>query len=374
MPAEHIRISADDVDSPDLRRVSKALADGAIVVFPTETVYGVGVNAASAESLLRLRKIKKRDADKPFTVHIGRREGVDWFVPAMSPLAKRLVRKGWPGPMTLIFNVEHPKTARIYPQLSDDGAASIYGTTGVGVRCPANNVACALIDQSASPIVASSANAGGEPAPTSFDGMKPDFLDAVDFVIDTGETRYRKASTIIQLSGDGYRVVREGVMDERTVQRLARVGILFVCTGNTCRSPIAEGLCRKTLAARLNCRQDELDARGIAVLSAGTSAWPGAGAAPQSIEVCAARDVDISGHQSQGLSDDLIQTSDYIFAMTRGHMNAIGAMTPSAAGRVVLLDERGDIADPVGGPSEQYEQVAQQIEQALARRLEEVIV
>lgn len=374
MPAERIKIGIDDRETPELRRVAKALAAGALVVFPTETVYGVCANAANSDAIRRLREVKQRDAEKPFTVHVGRRESVDSFVPAMSPLGRRLVQKGWPGPMTLIFGVDDPSKAPIHEQLCEAGAASIYGTDGVGVRCPAHDVACALINLSESPIVASSANAGGDPAPNSLDGMKPALLDAVDFVIDSGETLYRKASTIVKLNGDGYRVLREGVMDERTVQRLARVGILFVCTGNTCRSPIAEGLCRKALADRMGCRPDELAARGISVQSAGTSAWVGGGASPQSVEVCANRGVDISGHRSQGVSDDLIRSSDYIFTMTHGHLNAIAGMSPASGGRLALLDEGTDIADPVGGTTEQYEHVAQQIERALARRLEEVIV
>lgn len=374
MPAEHLKITADDTKSDGLRRVAKALSDGAIVAFPTETVYGVGANAASGEAMRRLRDIKRRDADKPFTVHVGRRESIDQFVPSMSPLGRRLVNKGLPGPMTLIFKVGDPTAAKVYATLSREGAASVYGGGSVGIRYPASDVACALVRHSEAPIVASSANAGGDPAPNNVDGMTPAFLEAVDFVVDTGDTRYRKASTIVELNGAGYRVLREGVLDERTVQRLARVGILFVCTGNTCRSPIAEGLCMKALAAKLECRMDELAARGISIQSAGTSAWGGGAISPQSVEACARRDVDISGHRSQVLTDDLVRTSDYIFAMTRGHVNAIRAMSPEAAERTLLLDENGDIADPVGGTGEQYEQVAQQIERALTRRLEEVSV
>ena len=113
MPAEHIRLASTDVDSPELRRVAKALAEGAVVVFPTETVYGVCANAGSAEGMARLRQAKTRDADKPFTVHIGKRERVEAFVPDMSALARRLVHKGWPGPLTLIFSIDNQSTKAV---------------------------------------------------------------------------------------------------------------------------------------------------------------------------------------------------------------------------------------------------------------------
>lgn len=374
MPAEHIKLAAADIDSPALLRVARALSDGAIVAFPTETVYGVAASASNADGVRRLRQIKKRDADKPFTVHVGHRERVNAFVPTISALGERLVRKGWPGPLTLIFPVDDPKSAPVYQELCDEGAASIFGPSGVGVRFPADDIATALINVAGVPIVASSANAGGDSAPIDVADMKPEFLDAVDFVLDSGETRYRRGSTIVRLNGDGYQVVREGVLDDRTVQRLARLGILFVCTGNTCRSPIAEGICKKLLAESVGCRPDELAARGIIVQSAGTSAWAGGPAAPQSVEVCSARDIDISQHRSQGLTSDLIQGSDYIFALTRSHMDMIRGTLHGSTAIVELLDEQGDIADPVGGPVEQYEQVTRQIEKALARRLEEVAI
>lgn len=374
MPPERISIQPDDDRSPELRRAAEALRDGAVVVFPTETVYGVAANAANEESIRRLQSIKQRDADKPFTIHVGNRESVETYAPVVSSLGRRLIRKALPGPVTLIFDAKTPESAPGYERFSAIGASSVYGRGSVGIRYPAHLVAAQLVAMADVPVVASSANAAGDAPPNEVGQIDPGLQDAVDFVIDAGPTQYRKASTVVALNGDGFRIAREGVLDERTIQRLARLGILFVCTGNTCRSPIAEGLCKKLLAEKLGCAPEALADRGIIVQSAGVGGWPGSAASPDSVEACKRRGADISGHRSQPLGQDAVQGSDYIFAMTRGHLEAIRAMISLPDDRLMLLDESGDIADPIGGSASQYEETAQHIESALARRLESLDV
>src|SRR5438874_5809040 len=106
----------------------------------------------------------------------------------------------------------------------------------------------------------------------------------VDLIFDAGPTRYAKPSTILKVGPDHYTVVRAGVYDERIIERLLRTTILFVCSGNTCRSPMAEALARSVLAKKLKISEEELEKRGITVASAGSFAIPGARATPQAVE------------------------------------------------------------------------------------------
>ena len=372
MTAEIIAIDPNAPNPDSIKRAAGALAEGALVAFPTETVYGLAASAANQNSVEKLRELKGRESTQPFTVHIGRSEDCETFVPEISNLGRRFMRKGWPGPLTLVFTVENPSTATIHTRLSDAGREAIYSRGSVGVRHPDHRAAEAFLSAAGVPVIASSANRTGLAPPIEAHEIAESLGNEIDLVIDSGVTRYRKGSTIVALNGSGYKLLREGVWDERTVRRLSTVNILFVCTGNTCRSPIAEGLCRKLLAQRLDCRMDELSARGISVMSAGTSAYGGGRASPESVEVVSRRGGDISGHVSQPLTTELIRTADYIFAMTRTHLDAVAYLAPFAASKVSTLLENDDIADPVGGPVEDYERVATQIEAALATRLNEV--
>ncbi len=370
MPPETVALEPDDGRSPELNRVAGALREGAVVIFPTETVYGIGASAASESGMRRLQAIKHREATKPFTVHVGNRDSVEAFAPAVSRLGRRLIRKALPGPVTLIFEVSRPEAAAAYHRLSPAGVAAIYGSGKVGVRCPAHEVASGLAIFADVPMVASSANAAGDPPPAAIDQIAPAMLEEADYVIDSGATRYRKASTVVMLEGEGFQVLREGVLDERTIRRLARLTITFVCTGNTCRSPMAAGLCRAMLAKRLGTTPEALPDLGVIVQSAGVGGGPGAPATAEAVEACRRRGVNISGHRSQPLGYEVVNGSDYIFVMTAGHLEAVRSMLPLPPDRLMLLDETGDIADPIGGPSAHYEQAAEQIERALERRLE----
>jgi protein-tyrosine phosphatase len=142
---------------------------------------------------------------------------------------------------------------------------------------------------------------------------------------------------------------------------------------------MAEALCRHRLAQRLGCAADQLEDRGVMVMSAGVTATPGSAASCEGVQIMAQRDLDISHHEAQPLTARLIKYADLILTMTHTHRMAIVGQWPEASDRTELLSPAGDeIADPVGGPAEMYRRCADQIDAALGERigrlpLEEVI-
>ncbi len=161
------------------------------------------------------------------------------------------------------------------------------------------------------------------------------------------------------------------LLDERIIRRMAQVNFLVVCSGNTCRSPMAEGILRRLLAERLDCREEELAERGYHVESAGTSAVDGMPVSPQAVLTLQARGIDISRHESRALRVEQINRADYILAMTAGHIETIRSLAPGAESRSRRIADE-DIMDPIGGDDRVYVECAQRIEEALRRRLEEV--
>ncbi len=145
--------------------------------------------------------------------------------------------------------------------------------------------------------------------------------------------------------------------------------ILFVCTGNTCRSPMAEVICRKMIADRLGCPLNELGDHGVIVMSAGISAMMGARPSPEAVNVVANDGLQLADHESQPLTTQLVRHADLIWTMTRAHRHAIVGQWPEASSRTMVLGGDVDVADPIGGPVEYYERCAEQIKVELTRRV-----
>jgi tRNA threonylcarbamoyl adenosine modification protein (Sua5/YciO/YrdC/YwlC family) len=353
-----------------LREAAAALRDGALVVFPTETVYGVAANAANAQALNRLREVKGRGFDQAFTVHLPRRSEARRYVRSPAPLVRRLARKAWPGPLTLVCPVPAPEQEEIARATPPEQLREIFHHGKVGLRCPAHAAATELLAEAGVPVVASSANRAGHPPPFDLPDALRDLDGAVEFAFDAGRTRHTSASTVVEIQGDGWTIRRQGVIDERTIRRMATTEILMVCT---CRSPIAEYLFRAKLATRLGVSVDQLSRQGYVISSAGTVGFEGGKISELSCQELAKRNIDGAGHRAQPLTVDLIQRAERIYAMSSEHRAAVIDLVPAAAERVFMLDDQSPVVDPIGGGAAEYQGCAEHIERAVDARLEEFL-
>ena len=210
-------------------------------------------------------------------------------------------------------------------------------------------------------MVLTSANISGNPAPTTAEGVVEQLGDEIPQLLDDGPTRYGGASTVVRVQGDRWEMLREGVIERAAMNQFVKPVIAIVCTGNTCRSPMAEALLREQVRTKFGSED------AVRVLSAGVAAGQGSGASPQSVEVMGKRGLDLTGHSSQQLSDNLMNVADLVLTMTRGHRAAILAAWPNMHERVFTLRrDGGDISDPVGMPVDVYEDCATQIDGELA--------
>lgn len=358
-----LNLQSDDDPRDAIHRAVQALVEGKVVGLPTDTVYGLAASALAPGAVEAIYDIKGRDSSVPMAVSVASVEAMGDFICDFSPLTRRLATRIMPGPVTIIAPCVSPQSA--ITQLSSTVRARITGGTGgTGFRVIDQRVLKHLHRLLSAPIVLTSANRSGDPAPTTAAGVIQSLGDAGgdDFplLLDDGPTRYGGASTVVEIRGDKMEILRSGAIEPAAMEQFAKPIIAIVCTGNTCRSPMAEVLLRDKLAKTLG-RQD-----AAMVVSAGLAAADGMGASEGSLEIMGKRGLDLTSHCSTPLSDEMMQTADVILTMTRGHRRAILAAWPSLSDRVhTLRHDGGDVTDPVSQSIEIYQSCADQIDTEL---------
>jgi len=340
-------------------RLRAVLQEDGVVALPTETVYGLAVRADHEAALERLRELKGRPVDMPLTWHVGSSRALQRFE-RVSPMALRLVARYWPGPLTLVL----PGVPRGLELVTNNG--------WTGVRLPAHRGTAGILDALEFPVVMTSANRhGGAPATTA-DVLEREFGAGVDWLLDGGPSRLSESSSVLRLGPGHFELLRAGLFTLEQLRAVAGLRIALVCTGNTCRSPMAEGLARTLLAERLSVRSDELGQFGFEIVSMGVQATVGQPASKHALGVMKDQGIDLSGHESRAAAAEDISRFEHVYCMTRGHRAAlIGLLPPGKDRKIELLDPEGrDVPDPIGGSREDYEHTADSIRASLALRLD----
>jgi len=199
MLTEVCSVSASNPDPKIISQAAEAIQNGKLVVFPTETVYGIAAHALDPKVLLRLSEVKNRPQEKHYTWHVASISKIKEEIKVWPKWLESFLKEFWPGPLTVIVEVK------------------VGGTRGF--RMPNHEVALALIRECQVPIVAPSANLSQMPAPTDAKEVLVQLEGKVDLVLDAGKTQLGSSSTVLDLSQKKPKILRAGAISEETINR-----------------------------------------------------------------------------------------------------------------------------------------------------------
>ena len=208
MKSKYINLK-DNQNYEKIKEPAQAIKQGNLVLFPTETVYGIGANALDEKAVKKVYEAKGRASDNPLIAHISNLEMLKKLVKKKKKTEKKLIEKFWPGPLTIIFN-----KSNIVPNIITAGLET------VAIRMPSNEIAKRLIEYSGVPIAAPSANISGKPSGTIVEDILEELDGKVEYIIDGGMVDIGLESTVIRVIDGKVHILRPGKITKEDIESL----------------------------------------------------------------------------------------------------------------------------------------------------------
>jgi L-threonylcarbamoyladenylate synthase len=340
---EIITLAGGEPDGRAIARAARCLDEGGLVAFPTDTVYGIGASPARPDAIDRIYTAKRRDRAKPLARLVHDAQAAARAAGTWTRLAAKLARVYWPGALTIVVG-------------------------GIGTRVPAHQSARGLSGNFPEGLATTSANRAGSPEARTASEVVDALGDAVDLVLDGGQSA-GTPSTVVRAEGERPEILRSGAIDEQELRLVAPPTVLFVCRGNTCRSPMAAAFFIEELQ-----RRNRTD---VAVVSAGIDVGgdtSGAGASEGAHRAAAASYIDLSGHEVTPLTPAMLARADWVFVMEQDQADRIASLLPEERSHLRLLDPDGtDIGDPYGQGEDEYARARDAIREAVRTQADVVL-
>lgn len=333
----------------DSAEMAARLAAGEVVALPTDTVPGLAARLDLPEAMEKLRALKGSSDTRPYS----------WHLPSVREIRAKGGRLAAGLPAWL-------------PQVLPAGVTVVlpsawlelpceWSWPAIGLRLPNHAGFYSVADICGGPLAMTSINDAGEPpllGKAAVAWAQANGLAVADLEESVDQAGERQASSVLRVSPSW-----EWLRHPRP-EPFPRPGkrVLVLCSGNICRSPVAEALFRRDLAASWGVEEEALASLGWVIRSAGTLALSGGPVSDHSVTVASARGVDLADHLSWSLAEALEEDWDLIFGMGPQHLHGLPEVAPLS-----LLSPQGQpIADPFGGPLDDYEHMAQEVEESVA--------
>lgn len=203
----------EKIKEDEIEEAAEEIRKGNLVLFPTETVYGIGANALNEAAVKKIFIAKGRAQDNPLIVHIANREMIEDLVQDIGSLERRVMEKFWPGPLTIILKRKNKETI---PNIVTANLDT------VGIRMPSNLIARKLIEKAGVPIAAPSANISGKPSGTKVEDIIAELDGKVEYILDGGFTDIGLESTVIKVDGNKIDILRPGKITKEQLEEVAQ--------------------------------------------------------------------------------------------------------------------------------------------------------
>jgi len=355
--------SADD--RRDLVHLAvQSVAEGQLVILPTESSYILACSALHPIAVEKLLQIHNQKLIAEPVLFLRSASELKDYIPAPSPILQRVATRLWPGPLIIKVSLQQPDSlAKQFPVALQSYIEN--HDAEIGLRVASHPAIDEIQKLSPGPLLT------GEilRLPNSWALDSHSAAASVGrfagLIVDDGPTALATPASMLQVANNHCRVSREGAIDQEDIRGATSLIILLVCTGNTCRSPMAQALLQEKLREKFKPFFTAGPPPAIA-LSAGTNAASGSGASHEAVQAMRVRGLDLSEHVSRQVNQDLLANSDLILTMTQNHRQALLGRWPQYTHKVMLLSSGGrDVADPFGGSQQVYLAAAAEIEHFL---------